>query len=117
MPKRDYNLYIDDILEAISKIEEYTGQLDFDKFSKNSMTIDATVRNFEIIGEAVKHISSDIKKQHPDIPWKVMAGMRNKLVHEYFGVDKKVLWKTIKEDIVPVKSLIAQIQKNRKKLF
>ncbi|MBU3964653.1 DUF86 domain-containing protein [Patescibacteria group bacterium] len=117
MSERDYKVYIDDILEAIEKIERYTEKLDFSEFSKDLKTVDATIRNFEIIGEAARRIPSDIKKQHSDIPWKIMTGMRNKLVHEYFGVDKKVLWKTIKEDLSPLKPLVAQIQKGRKKLL
>jgi uncharacterized protein with HEPN domain len=117
MSERNYKVYIDDILEAIEKIESYTERLDFSEFSKDIKTVDATIRNFEIIGEAVRHIPSDIKKQHPDIPWKIMTGMRNKLVHEYFGVDKKVLWKTIKADLSSLKPFVVRIQKNRRKLL
>jgi len=116
MPKRDYNVYVDDILESINKIEDYMGELDFEQFSKDTKTIDAIVRNFEIIGEATKHIPAKIKKRYPDVPWKLMAGMRDKLIHEYFGVDKQVLWKTIKEDFVPVKPLIEKLQKDSKLL-
>jgi len=85
--KRDYRLYINDILEAIEKIKKYTKGLSFEKFSQNEMTIDAVVRNFGIIGEAVKHIPLKIKKKYPNVPWREMAGMRDKLIHEYFGVN------------------------------
>ena len=103
MYKRDYRLYVDDIIEAIQKIEKYSKGLSFRKFSKDTKAIDATVRNFEVIGEAAKHIPPKIRKKYPSIPWKAMAGMRNKLIHEYFGLNKKVLWKTIKGDLAKVK--------------
>ena len=111
MYKRDYRLYIDDIIEAIEKIEEYSRGLSFDEFSRDCQVIDATIRNFEIIGEAVKHIPPKIRRKYPDIPWKTMAGMRDKLIHEYFGVNKQVLWKTIKEDLLKIKPQINQVLK------
>ncbi len=106
--KRDYRLYIDDIIEAIQKIKKYSKGLSFEEFSKDHMVIDATVRNFEIIGEAVKHISQKVRSKYKNIPWAAMAGMRNKLIHEYFGVNVKVLWKTIEEDLPKLKPLIKQ---------
>jgi uncharacterized protein with HEPN domain len=112
MYKRDYRLYIDDIIEAIKKTEKFSKGLSFDEFSGDSKTIDATIRNFEIIGEAVKHIPPKIRGKYPDIPWKIMAGMRDKLIHEYFGVDKKVLWKTVKEDLPKIKPLIEEASRN-----
>jgi uncharacterized protein with HEPN domain len=80
--KRDYKLYLDDMLEAISKIERYTEGLSYEQFRKDEKTIDAVITNFAIIGEAAKHIPAKIKKHYPEIPWKEMAGMRDKLVHE-----------------------------------
>ncbi len=117
MSKRDYNLYIDDIIEAINKIEEYTKDLDFEKFSIDNKTVDAAIRNFEIIGEAAKKLSPEIKKGYSDIPWKIMSEMRNKLTHEYFGINKKILWKTIKEDLPTIKPSLTKMQRLRKKLF
>ena len=111
MYKRDYRLYIDDIIEATNKIEKYVERLSFDEFSEDSKIIDATVRNFEIIGEATKNIPQKIRKKYPDIPWKKMARMRDKLIHEYFGVNKEVLWKTIKEDLPKVKPGIKRVLK------
>ena len=94
--KRDYRLYIDDIIEAIIKLESYSKGLSFDDFSEDKKVIDATIRNFEIIGEATKHLPQTIKRKYPEIPWKAMAGMRDKLIHEYFGVNKKFYGKLFK---------------------
>ncbi len=88
-----------DIKESIKKIEGYTVGLDFDKFSKDYKTIDAVVRNLEIIGEAVKNLPEEIKLKYTDIPWGEVIGMRNKATHEYWGVDEEILWETIKEDL------------------
>jgi len=107
--KKDPRVYIDDILEALQKIEKYTEELNFDAFSQDNKTIDAAIRNFEIIGEATKKIPEEIKKKYPQVPWKTMAGMRDKLIHEYFGVNLKVLWRTIKEDLSSLKPLIEEV--------
>jgi uncharacterized protein with HEPN domain len=80
--KRDSRLYLDDIMEAIKKIDEYRERLTFQDFSKDNKTVDAVIRNFEIIGEAAKRIPSEIKEMYPQVPWKQMAGTRDKLIHE-----------------------------------
>ena len=92
--KRTYVLYLKDILEAIERIESYVKGFTFEQFAKSTLVIDAVVRNFEIIGEATKNIPEEIKRENPLIKWKEMAGMRDKLAHEYFGVDIDILWKT-----------------------
>jgi uncharacterized protein with HEPN domain len=92
--KRTLALYLNDVLEAIERIESYVERCSFEQFAKNTLVIDAVVRNFEIIGEATKHIPVEIKQENPLIRWKDMAGMRDKLAHEYFGVDIDILWKT-----------------------
>jgi len=107
--KREYRLYIDDILEAVEKIEKYVEDLSFDEFTEDTKTIDAVIRNFQIIGEATKRIPEEVKGKYVDIPWKEMAGMRDKLVHEYFGVKLDVLWKTIKNRLPELKSLIKEV--------
>jgi uncharacterized protein with HEPN domain len=107
--KRNVKVYIQDILEAIRRINEYLEGLTFNEFSKDNKTVDAIIRNFAIIGEATKHIPTDIKRKHREISWKRMAGMRDKLIHEYFGVDHQILWDTSKIDLPASKPLLEQL--------
>jgi uncharacterized protein with HEPN domain len=109
--KRDYRLYIDDILEAIRKIEKYTEGLTMQDFLKDDKSIDAVTWNFQIIGEAVKHIPPELRDKYPHVPWKLMAGMRDKLAHEYFGIRYDVVWDTIKKRLPEVKPLIEEVLK------
>ena len=103
--------YIDHILDCIRKIQKFSKGLTIIEFSKNELVQDAIIRNIEIIGEASKKISSDTKKTYFEIPWKEITGMRDKLIHDYLGVDTKVVWKTIKEDIPALKRLLKEIKK------
>jgi uncharacterized protein with HEPN domain len=112
---RDFKIYIQDILEAIRRIDEYLEGLTFEEFAKDNKTADAIIRNFAVIGEAVKNIPVDVKKKHREIPWKRMAGMRNKLIHEYFGVDLQILWDTAKIDLPASKPLLEQLLTERNK--
>ena len=109
MSERGAKLYLADIEDALGKIEKYTSGLSFEQFTSNQQVIDAVVRNFEIIGEAVKNIPSEVASAHPDIPWEKMISMRNKVIHEYFGVDDEILWKTIHEDLPMFKAQIAKM--------
>ena len=109
MSSRPADLYIEDIKEAISKIESFTNDMSFDDFIKDDKTMDAVIRNIEIIGEAAKHIPPDIRLKHVEIPWKEIIGTRSKVLHEYFGVDEKILWKTIQEDLPLLKKQIRNI--------
>ncbi len=108
--KRNVSLYIDDIKDSICKIEKYVKGITYSHFRKDSKTIDAVVRNLEIIGEAVKNIPADIKKKNSSVPWKQIIGMRNKITHEYFGVDVEVVWETIQKDIPELKNEIRRIK-------
>ena len=109
MSKRGLKLYLEDIRDSIVKIESYIKDLNFDKFSKDVMIIDAVVRNLTIIGEAAKNIPEEIKSKNSEIAWGEVVGMRNKVTHEYFGVDEDILWKTIKEDLPIFKKQILEL--------
>jgi uncharacterized protein with HEPN domain len=106
---RDPRLFLDDILEAIKKIDAYRKSLTFQEFSEDDKTVDAVVRNFEILAEAAKHIPSEIKRKYPQVPWRQMAGTRDKLIHVYFGVNLKVLWKAMNKDVPSLKPKIEEM--------
>ncbi len=99
MSSRIWKFRVQDILSAIEKIERYTENVTLAQFKQNGLILDAVIRNFEIIGEASKNIPSSIRQAHPNIPWVEMCGMRDILIHEYFGVDVKVLWHTAKKHL------------------
>ncbi len=106
--KRSIELYVSDIKQAIGKIEKFTIKMDKKIFETDEKTIDAVVRNLEIIGEAVNNLPTSFQLKHKDIPWQKMVGMRNKIIHEYFGVDWEILWQTIKEDMPELKKFLAK---------
>ena len=99
MSPRDWRLFVDDMLEAITKINRYTAGADFEGFSQDERTIDAVVRNLEIIGEAAHRIPEDVKAESHDIDWKAINGLRNRIVHEYFGLSLSVIWEIIQRDL------------------
>ena len=108
---RDVRLFINDILEAIGKIEKYVRNKSYEEFQKDEKTKDAVVRNLEIVGEAVRNIPEDFKEKYPDVDWKAAAGMRDKLIHEYFGVSMAIVWETVKSDLPPFKKRVIEISK------
>ncbi|MCZ7358265.1 MAG: DUF86 domain-containing protein [Candidatus Methanoperedens sp.] len=104
--KKDDIVYLRHILDAISRIEEYTIDLDYDDFMDNNLVQDGVVRQIEIVGEATKRVSTEMREKYPDIPWRKMAGMRDKLVHDYLGVDLDAVWDTVRKDIPELKKEI-----------
>ena len=109
MSKRDWHLYIEDILDCIKKIEEYIGQMDCKDLKGDSKTADAIIRNLEIIGEASKNIPDPIKGQYSDVPWLDMADLRNRVAHGYFEINLEVVWNIIKGEIPKLKEQMKYI--------
>jgi uncharacterized protein with HEPN domain len=100
MSKRDDSLLIGDIIESGNKILDYTAFLSFEEFISDSKTVDAVIRNFEIIGEAANRLSEELKDNNPDIDWHRIRGFRNRIIHDYFGIDYTIVWQ-IKESYLP----------------
>jgi uncharacterized protein with HEPN domain len=95
MSKRDTLLLLDDMFQSAQKIKRYTKDLDFNSFLSDDKTMDAVARNFEIIGEAANRIDSDFRDENPEIEWKRIRGFRNRIVHDYFGIDYEIVWEII----------------------
>lgn len=106
---RDSKLYLKDILEDMDSIELFVEGMDFEEFKEDDKTSSAVIRKFEIIGEATKYLPEDIKKDYPNIPWREMAGMRDKLIHFYFGIKYELVWRTIKDVIPQIKPSLIEI--------
>lgn len=109
--RRTYKLFVEDILEATEKIKRYTRGLTYETFVKNEMVVDAVIRNLEMIGEASRNIPEDVREEYPDIPWRRMIGLRNIVVHEYFGVDLGIVWKIATSNLPETKAKIAAMLK------
>ena len=114
--RRECRDYVVDILEAIEKVEEFTAGMTFDDFKKDEKTVFAVVRALEVVGEATKFIPSSVRNKFKDVPWKAMAGMRDKLIHEYFGVNVRIVWNTITKDLPQVVPALTEILKSQDNL-
>lgn len=102
--KKEDTIYLQHILDAISRIEEYVHKLSYGEFLENRLIQDGVIRQIEIIGEATKRLSPKMRNQVSDIPWKDIAGMRDKLIHDYMGVDIDAVWETVSKDIPELKN-------------
>lgn len=110
--KKDDSVYLRHILDSIATVEEYLKGVTETKFRTTKLLQDGTIRQIEIVGEAVRHVSKDLRKTYPDIPREDIAGMRDKLIHDYFGVDLEKVWLTAKEDLPPLKKRVKEILKD-----
>ena len=106
---RRFDLYLEDMLLSIERIEEYIKGFDFASFKKNYLVVDAVARNFEIIGEAAKNIPSEIQVKYPQLPWRKMYGLRNLISHEYFGIDYEIIWEIASKNLPQNKEILIQI--------
>ena len=112
---RIYLDYIQDILDSIRDIESFIRGMPFEDFKKDRKTINAVVRSIEVIGETSKKIPAVVRARYSDVPWKKMAGMRAKLIHEYFGIDLGILWKVSREEIKTLRSPMKRILRDLKR--
>jgi len=101
--------YLNDILESIADIREFTAGMTRESFAGDKKTIKAVVRSLEVIGEAANKLPNHIKEMHPEISWQETVDMRNRLIHEYFGVDLDIVWQTIEEDLEPLDKTVERI--------
>ena len=104
--KRNYLLFLIDISERIDKIETFTAGMDFETFKEDDKTVSACIREIEVIGEAVKQIPKEVREEFGDLPWSLMAKMRDKLIHWYFDVDEEIVWNVIKERLPGIKTSV-----------
>ena len=107
--KRDYRVYLKDILQALRNAQQFVEGLSYEKFITDRKTTSAVTRELEIAGEATKQLPASIRRKYPDIPWSDMAGMRDKLIHFYFGVDMEIIWETVKVRIPKLEPAIQDV--------
>lgn len=110
MSKRDPRILLEDIMAAIQKIRRYTSQMDHDAFLSNDLVIDAVARNLEIIGEASRQLPEEFKRAHAEIPWAQIGGLRNRIVHDYFGLDLEIIWEITQHDLPELEKQVHTLQ-------
>ncbi len=109
MSKRPVDLLLSDILEAIDRVGQYVEGFSFDAFSNDQKSIDAVVRNLEIIGEAANRLPEEFKGKHPQVEWRKVVGLRNRIIHDYFGIDLKIIWQIIHADLLKLRRTLSGI--------
>jgi uncharacterized protein with HEPN domain len=114
MSKRTPDLLIEDILESVNKIKAFTKGMSFDKFIHDEKTIDAVIRNFEIIGEASNRLPEEYRSKHDNVEWKRMIGFRNRIIHDYFGIDHSIVWNIIQKYLPGLGKTLGAIQQKKK---
>ena len=105
----NYKVYLEDILDCLEKIEKYTEDFSYEEFKNDDLRQDGVIRNLEIIGEAVKKLPMDIRDNNPELEWKKIAGLRDILIHDYFGVDLEIIWDIIENKIPKLKNKVNEI--------
>ena len=106
---RDYRVYLEDILQCIEKVRDYTEGLTREGLLSDSKTLDAVVRNLEVIGEAVKSLPEGVRAEHPEAEWKKIAGLRDILIHQYFGIDVEIIWDVIQNKLPTLERLVREM--------
>ena len=111
MSRRDPLVLLEDIMLAIQKISRYTSQMDQDAFLKDELVIDGVARNLEIIGEAARQLPEEFRRNHAEVPWTQIAGLRNRIVHDYFGLDLEIIWEIIQHDLPELEKRVHALQR------
>lgn len=107
-PPREWRFYVEDMLVFCDKVLAYTQGLDRASFAANSMRYDAVLRNLELIGEAATHVATDVRTSAPDVPWRMLVAVRNRLIHGYLGIDDDTLWSIVLDDLVPLRAALTK---------
>ena len=105
---RDYRLYLDDMLSSCTKALSYAQDRSFDVFLADQMVVDAILLNLQVIGEAAGHLPEELRERYPDVPWRKIVGLRNVIAHDYFALDRRIIWETVQNDLP---TLLSQLQR------